>query len=182
MCRSKIDTFVSLENLKNSNTGLQQKPIGSDVYAEFMSGRDEYIKKLRGRCAKNAGFVGKGRLSRDVASCMSDALEEAEMLTASTQRIMVGKKAEVTINNDIIHVSYKPKGKRKPITEEYDYMGKDELVEELTGSDLWSVMDLCMYYPQFYWLIYYHYEKNVKEGMKQLNILEKEHKRRRTRR
>lgn len=177
MCRKSIQTSRPVEQVKADTA---RADVNREEYDTFMVRRPDYLKKLRARCNKNAGYTGKGKLSRSVASAIGDAMEEAEMMTAATQRMMAGKKVEFELeDNHTLHVTYKNKGKRKPFKESFAYADKDTVVQDVTGSDRWSTLDLAMYHPRYYWLIHYHWSGQVEDGMKELNIAQETKRRRR---
>ena len=183
MCRAKIDSSVCYASLDQPEDLDMKRAMVDD----FAVRRDDYIATMRRRCARNAGFVGGSKLARSVARTMGDALEEAEMQTAGGQRVMVGKRATVERqahddDTTTFVVSYKPKGKRKPVVETYkNYRNAEELATDVADADAWSVLDLATYEPRFYWLVHHHYQGDVEDGMRQLGILAESKRRRRRR-
>lgn len=173
MCRQEISKMVVSAKINNP----QHNEVKTSEYSKFMERRNEYIEKLRRKCTHNAGFVGGGKLAKSVARGMADALEDLELQTAGSQRMMVGKKVDFEIQDSCFSVSYKPKGKRKKIVENYkDYLSKEELIDSIQEAGDWDVLDLASYEPRFYWLIHHHFEGKVenelnnKKKKKKINI------------
>lgn len=137
----------------------------------FAKDRDEYIKKLNRPCAKNAGFVGKGRLARSVGEAMGNELERRRAETAGCERMMNAKKAVFTEKDDeaLLHIDYKV-GRRKlhetaPLMREWDEVRR-ELTELLEGDVITSV-EFATHYPEVFWLWKWHGSKSLKGLVRQ---------------
>ena len=59
LCRNNIEGII-VEESEHVTSLMSQ-------LNQFMEERDEYLKKLYKPCAKNAGFIGGGKLARSVA-------------------------------------------------------------------------------------------------------------------
>jgi len=126
----------------------------------FEPEREEYVKQLKSRMTSNAGFVGKGKLAKSVGRAAGSELEERVLQNQGTDRFG-GMKAHYTVADDkqTFTVTYKVQGKRKPIQETYAFMewdaAKDALHDVLDGERI-PTMDICIYYPEYFWLAKYH--------------------------
>jgi hypothetical protein len=128
---------------------------------DFATRKEDYVKTLRSKCASNAGFVGKSKLARSVGRAAGSELEERVLQNQGTERFGGMKPTyEMTDDKQMFTVKYKVQGKRKPVEETYSYIAnwsdaKDALLEVLDGDRL-STMDICIYYPEYFWLAKYH--------------------------
>lgn len=123
-------------------------------------------RKRKARCAKNALVNGNSLLSRVVRGAVSDYMDQLQRENAGTQRLntprsRINFKVE---DQSTLVVSYTPKGKRKPIEETYPNLvrTKDQVEDQIVSADeAWTAMDLAVYEPGLYWLLYYLYEGKI---------------------
>jgi len=160
LCRSAITTVSSAK----IETAV---PIVQHELDEFEQRRDTYVKELKSRMTSNAGFLGKSKLAKSVGRAAGSELEERVLQNQGTDRFG-GMKAQYTVAEDkqTFTVTYKVQEKRKPIQETYAYMewdaAKDALLDVLDGDRI-PVMDVCIYYPEYFWLAKYHKKTNELE-------------------
>ena len=106
--------------------------------------REEYVTQLNAyRVRSNAGYKGKGKQARAVASHMGSELEQREMETKGTERLLA--KNVVFVGDD--KVTYKV-GRRK-VEEHYEYNEHWEIPEDVA-----IVLDVATIYPDMFWSFY----------------------------
>jgi hypothetical protein len=132
---------------------------------DFSERKEEYVKELKSRCATNAGFTGNSKLAKSVGRACGSEYDERVLQNAGTDRFG-GMKAEYTVSDDkqLFTVKYKVQGKRKPVEETYAFFqewqeAKDALLAMLDGERI-STMDICIYYPEYFWMAKYHKQMN----------------------
>jgi hypothetical protein len=88
-------------------------------------------------------------------------MEERIKQNAGTDRFG-GNCVEFALNGDRSQftVTYKVKGKRKTFVETYDFIETwPEVLDILKELDTSDHLDICTYYPEYFWLAKYHKEK-----------------------
>lgn len=122
--------------------------------------------------SQSAGMVGGSKLARAAATEMSDALEQAAMERRGAERM--SSKPTFNVDGTEMIVTYRPK--RKDVTEVYDFVSKEQLIKDVSGTDECLEIDLATYEPHIYYLIRYHFD-NVESGMDELGIRQKRRRR-----
>jgi hypothetical protein len=125
--------------------------------------RDEYKRLLTRSHTKNACFTGKSKQARAVSRHVGNEMEQRQLENAGTDRYG-GKDYTFTVDGDLFTVTYKVKGKRKPLIETYAFIRSwEEVLEQLPTPE--DPMEIATYYPEFFWLAKY-YKQSLPETNK----------------
>ena len=163
LCRAAITAFSSAKN-------EVAVPIVQSELDDFANNkREAYVKQLRHAMTSNAGFLGKSKLAKSVGRAACSELEERVLQNQGTDRFG-GMKAQYTVADDkqTFTVTYKVQGKRKPVVETYAFMewdaAEEALLDVLDGERI-PTMDICIYYPEYFWLAKYHKKMDALENL-----------------
>lgn len=173
LCRQPIESTAS----EFRSGEYMREPVPDGKLSLWIDTREAYLQKLRGKTQKGATMKGKSKLARTIKAAVGDALQEARMQDEGSKRVMsLSRTTYALTDGDVLTVTYKPKGARKPIQEVYQYAAKEELEEALKGGEPTSAMELATYDPQLFYLTHYHYG-GVDEGLQELGLVAKRRRR-----
>lgn len=102
--------------------------------------------------------MGKSKQARAVSRHVGNEMEERIKENAGTDRFG-GKDAVFQVSDDksTFTVTYKVKGKRKPLVETYAFSETwEEVLETLKELDTTDHIEICTHYPELFWLAKYH--------------------------
>jgi Zinc finger, C3HC4 type (RING finger) len=168
MCCPLCRSVISLTATEFQNN--LSEPVDDGTLSIWIDCREAYIETLKGTVAKNSGYKGTSKLARSVNREIGNALMQVQMETFGANRQM-SKPTFVVTDGDVLTVSYKPQGKRKAIQEVYQLISKEDLLNDITGTEKTTTLDLAIYDPHIYYLIYYHYNGDMDTGMREAGIL-----------
>ena len=174
LCRSKIERNVDLSSMVKPDSTLDN--VSQNELTSFSARRDDYIKRMRQGCTKNAGYTGKSKLAKSVAREIGDELEEREKERLGSNRCLA-KNVEFSCQDTNLKVSYKIGRKvysEDMLLSDWD-TAKTEFIELMSGDTI-SVLDMATHYADHYWLWRY-YSKNVENALVQCGLIQNKRRR-----
>lgn len=145
LCRTVIDGVLEYQ-LDDCD---QVESVAPSVISAF--DREEYVQRLRRSHTSNAAFAGKSKFARSVSRAIGNELEEREMQTQGSERMM-SKSVSISAVNDTLQVNYKVG--RKTRCESYPlWPSLEEISEEAKTHD--DALELASFYPELYWNLYH---------------------------
>lgn len=175
ICRVPVETTTF-----NEYTESILEQVDDGKLSIWLDRRQEYIDTLKQkiRIAGNGGMKGRGKLARAVSNAVSDAFAEAILEREGADRL--GSKTTFQIeSDDTLVVTRTISKKKKPVVERYPLVDKDQLLEDVRGTECCTELHLATYDPHIFHLFQYHYNGQVDEGMDAAGILQKKRIRRR---
>ena len=131
-------------------------PAADSELERFVPKRNDYLKRLNAPVAKNAGFVGKSKQARAVASHVSNQYEQRVLENAGTNRYANASKAVFTEDNDEAQLRIEYKVDRRVIKETapliHNWSDVIEHFAHVIDGDVISEMDLPTLHPDLFWL------------------------------
>lgn len=154
LCRTPITDVLVYRDQAAVGDVVAPVPV-AEVEAFKEERREQYVKALRTPVTGDACFQGKGKLARSVATEVRSELEQRQLETTGSERMMAKRSTYLVVRNEReMSITYKlGRSKRNEV---HPIMTVEEVREALTdivGNDKLTELDLATYYPEYFWNI-----------------------------
>jgi len=144
----------------------------------FQNERQTYLRELRVKVGSNAGYLGNSAFAQGVRQIFADSFAQAQAEREGTDRVMARSvEFEDDEEKNCVQVSYKLKGKKKPVVEKFSL--KEMKFEARAVEEPLTVLELATECPAQYWSWYRKFDGAVEKALQEHGLLQVKRRRRR---